>query len=450
MKKIKSFIAYLLITTFIFSSVFSTNLKAATIADDDVNNRLRQIAIDGAGYTPFVFLNTLISVVWPTNEADIFELIKEQVQNLIDENIVDYIDNKANSNLTTINTYFDDYTNEENSMKYRVDKLEKAILLLDIVKDELINDYKTSYKRIIPLMATLATLHITALKALYTDGPSIYPGQNPQTWIEKMNKVYDEYISYIKKAYPQWIKWRTGLIDYKIYESCAYILNSVQCTHHGYVEDKYDDTTVFYQKNIYGSHNSLREPVMNAKMKTDLKAMSTMDESLNIFLNLHKSIPGKENEKIDLKFPCIPEGVYRFRNPYSGKNLDVNEHRDEDKAYVQIYQYTDYDVTAQRWRVTLTNDGWYEIIPECSSAKRRLDISNNEVTIYSYNGNDSQKWTFENLGKSQSDSYKIVSKLDDHLVINVMGTENHDAIRILSSADSYAQEWLLERVYDRD
>ena len=114
---------------------------------------------------------------------------------------------------------------------------------------------------------------------------------------------------------------------------------------------------------------------------------------------------------------------YVFKNPNSGKVLDVPDNSKSNGALVKINTWN--DSCSQKWQIIDGGSGNYEIVSTCSGKALDIDRANPnlgaKLQIYEHNSTLAQKWRFEETTVKAPSASGII-KNGQYLIVSPLGT----------------------------
>lgn len=146
--------------------------------------------------------------------------------------------------------------------------------------------------------------------------------------------------------------------------------------------------------------------------------------------------------------PALKNGTYSLTPKCAGGMcLDVWDGSSEDETNVQIHQSN--GTAAQQWQFTYLNNGYYEIVAQCSG--KALDVahgwtdSGTNVWQYSKNGSNAQQWQLQDAGDGY---YYLIPRLNTDLCLDVYdaGTTNGTNVQVWTKNQTDAQKWKISPV----
>ena len=148
-----------------------------------------------------------------------------------------------------------------------------------------------------------------------------------------------------------------------------------------------------------------------------------------------------------VNFQVVENGIYEIETKIdSDKVIDISEASKTSTANVQIWERC--NVFQQRFQITYTNDGYYNI--KSVNSGKLVDVQSaskepgTNVWQYDENFTDAQKWT---IVKTEDGYYKFVSKCNN-LVLTVEKSKNINGsnIEVNNNLELENQKFMLKRV----
>lgn len=185
-----------------------------------LNDRMKQLItglvglVSVEGIPVGKFISVLISFFWPDSAVDIWELIKRNVEEIVDKKILiaemHEIQSHINGLKKTMQQYVEAKPHEKgslmsaiiqdcNNLHYRIFQCENAVQL-------------------IPLAVTVSYMQLTALKERLVHGKTIYTEDNTEVWYKELEKEIQTYREDFEKLYTDWRQWRQDSIVVKFGE----------------------------------------------------------------------------------------------------------------------------------------------------------------------------------------------------------------------------------------
>ncbi|XP_075062462.1 pesticidal crystal-like protein Cry17Aa [Mixophyes fleayi] len=216
------------------------------------NDRMKDILISITAKIPPIggipvglIISTLLKAFWPSSEQDIWSLIKDQVEGLIDQKILEFELQERNSELHGLHKTMEMYVEAQIR--------EKGSLLSSMIhaSNELffkLTESKNSVQ-LIPLVVTHSIQHLLILKERLLHGKEMYDEDNTRVWRKDLEEQISTYKDYMKTIYSKWVDWRKDKITINLgYE--RYILLGppyVIFAPYGTVYDEMTKETVKYE-----------------------------------------------------------------------------------------------------------------------------------------------------------------------------------------------------------
>ncbi|XP_066446205.1 uncharacterized protein [Eleutherodactylus coqui] len=179
------------------------------------NDRMKTIIVSITGAIPPIggipigkLISSLLSAFWPSSEEDIWSLIKDQVEGLIDQKILEFELQERNNEIRALQKTMQMYA--EAQIK------EKGALMSSMIHacNELF--YKltqsTNSAQFIPLVVTHSTQHLLILKERLLHGKEMYDEDNTAVWRTDLENQISSYKDCMKDMYSKWVVWRNSKI----------------------------------------------------------------------------------------------------------------------------------------------------------------------------------------------------------------------------------------------
>ena len=286
------------------------------------NNRLRDVTLALAGRIPKVgaVIKALIGHFWPPNKEDIWSLIKDQVQELVDSRILQHELEEREAEIRGLHA----------TMVYYVEAkdIEKGILMGAMVAKslELFEKFTRSSnrKQLIPLTITHSYLHLGILKERLLSGTRIFGEDNSEVWQWNLETTVEEYERFFAVVYLEWKEWRDSKIEAKwgTTKKPTTIPPFFLWHCHGDVIDHFTGASASYADSLCNIPKRFQNVCERIEQKMVSEADSEMMEVYSRTFYLENFIPGKECNppKVDpnLKINIVAVG------PYSVATADVS------------------------------------------------------------------------------------------------------------------------------
>ncbi|XP_056425997.1 uncharacterized protein LOC130367547 isoform X2 [Hyla sarda] len=170
-------------------------------------------AIPPVGGVPIgKIIGFLLNLFWPESQPDIWSLIKDQVEGLIDEKILEFELQERRNEIRAIQKTMRSYVDA------RIREKGSWISTLIHACNELF--YKLTQSKnsmqFIPLVVTHSTLHLLILKERLLHGKEMYVEDNTEVWRKELEDQISSYKDFIKDIYAKWVEWRKSKINVKV------------------------------------------------------------------------------------------------------------------------------------------------------------------------------------------------------------------------------------------
>ncbi|KAG8543762.1 hypothetical protein GDO81_023753 [Engystomops pustulosus] len=186
---------------------------------DTWNDRMKNILVSITGLIPPIegipvgkIISSLLKAFWPSSQKDIWSLIKDQVEGLIDQKIVEFElqerQNEIHALQKTMQMYVEAQTREKGSlMSSMIYACNELFFKLTASKNSV---------QLIPLLVTHSTQHLLILKERLLHGKELYNEDNTGVWRNDLEQQISTYKDHIKDIYSKWIEWRKSKITIKL------------------------------------------------------------------------------------------------------------------------------------------------------------------------------------------------------------------------------------------
>jgi hypothetical protein len=158
----------------------------------------------------------MFELFWPKQGPDIWALIKDRVQALVNDAIFAEKVQTFEAHLRGIKTTLESYYELEGKLEKGID-LKIAVGKLDDLKEAAVNLDRP--ERTLTHLVTLGTIHIVALgelcahgKELFADDPSKYPPNDRAKKQRAFKKALEDYSKAVKTAKDRVIEWRLNKV----------------------------------------------------------------------------------------------------------------------------------------------------------------------------------------------------------------------------------------------
>lgn len=280
---------------------------------DTWNNRIKSISEAAAKKIPYVgaIVSFAIGQLWPTDKADIFSLIKDQVQGLVDQAILNKEMEERKHEIEGLNDTMNQYVDAGNHEKGGF--MTSMLTQLNIMHHKLTES--TNSIHLIPLTITIANIHLTLLRERLSHGKEIYTEDNTTVWQKDLTKRYQDYHKFFLEIYPKWKTWRESKIEIKWYtdKNPTTVPPFFYWAAHGYAKDTFAEEQPIHYRDDFNSIETTFQGVCQAIKESWMNdAIAKIAASIATTFTLHRYIPGREDEPaiVDPNLETIWMGPY--------------------------------------------------------------------------------------------------------------------------------------------
>ncbi|XP_078512406.1 uncharacterized protein LOC144772100 [Lissotriton helveticus] len=181
---------------------------------DTWNDRMKELVtglvglITVEGLPVGKFVSVLISFFWPSSEVDIWELVKDQVEYMIDKKIlvaeVKQLQNSLDGLRQTMEQYVNAKPHEKGSL------MSAIIAGCNDLHSRLV--HSDNAVSLLPLTVTLSYMHLANLKERLMHGKEIYDEDNTPIWRKELQDAIETYKKDFQEVYARWRQWRSDSI----------------------------------------------------------------------------------------------------------------------------------------------------------------------------------------------------------------------------------------------
>ncbi|KAH7373200.1 hypothetical protein KP509_17G043800 [Ceratopteris richardii] len=292
-----------------------SSLRAADIIVSDWNNRIRSVILALTSKIPKVggIASFIIGCFWPQDKIDVFEAIKEDIRNLVKQEILEYELNLHKSEVDGLKMILKRYEEAKNHEKGHF--LTNWITEAD--KLSIIFRQSNNNTQLIHLDITLATLHLAALRERLDFGKQLYDEDNTEQWKKDLEDMYKTYVvDFFPSIFTQWKEWRANNIVYESWTEThpTAIPPFFRIESHAKLEDKIGGEVKRYSADLTDSTTIFKEICQDHKTRMCNDAYSAMAGSLSTTFSFLDTLP--DNAK---NFPKYDKAVFgrMFKGPYS-------------------------------------------------------------------------------------------------------------------------------------
>ncbi|GIO10198.1 hypothetical protein J31TS6_62260 [Brevibacillus reuszeri] len=280
---------------------------------DTWNNRIKSISEAAAKKIPYVgaIVSFAIGQLWPTDKADIFSLIKDQVKGLVDQAILNKEMEERKHEIEGLNDTMNQYVDAGNHEKGGF--MTSMLTQLNIMHHKLTES--TNSIHLIPLTITIANIHLTLLRERLSHGKEIYTEDNTTVWEKDLTKRYQDYHKFFLEIYPKWKTWRESKIEIKWYtdKNPTTVPPFFYWAAHGYAKDTFAEEKPIHYRDDFNSIETTFQGVCQAIKESWMNdAIAKIAASIATTFTLHRYLPEREDEPaiVDPNLETIWMGPY--------------------------------------------------------------------------------------------------------------------------------------------
>ncbi|XP_053321067.1 uncharacterized protein LOC128492514 [Spea bombifrons] len=179
------------------------------------NDRIKDILVSITAKIPPIegipigeIVSTLLKIFWPESEVDIWSLIKDQVEHLVDKKILEFELQERQNEIRALQKTMEMYVEAQ--------VREKGSLMSSMIhaSNELFYKLTQSSNKpqLIPLLVTHSAQHLIILKERLLHGKEMYEEDNSKIWKSDLESQIKLYKDSFTSGYSAWIEWRKGRI----------------------------------------------------------------------------------------------------------------------------------------------------------------------------------------------------------------------------------------------
>ncbi|WP_353979665.1 hypothetical protein [Salinicola endophyticus] len=262
-------------------------------------------------------VSSLVRSFWPSNRPSIWDQIRDQVSEMVDQKILAFELQEREGDIdgikTTLHNYCDAKTHEKGMLL-------SAVLAQCNTLSSHLRGSKNSVQ-LTPLIVTSASIHLTVLSERLYHGEILYNEDNVDVWEKELTEMYECYAVFLSDAYSKWKEWRFDQITCKYYTT-KYpipIPPFFSWETHGEVLDALTNKKISRSEKLNGSETYYKESVEAIKRLWGNSANASMIISVAPSFLFHKYIPERAKENA-----VVPDGMRSFiMGPYSATTLGL-------------------------------------------------------------------------------------------------------------------------------
>lgn len=289
--------------------------KTVDVHASDWNNRIRDVVMKITAKIPEVgaAASIIVGILWPEDKIDVFQALKADMIKLVKKEILEYELNRSKSEIDGLKSIIERYKEAKPHEKGYF--LNNWIVEAD--KLSLIFRQSTNNIHLIPVVVTLALLHLTGLRERVNFGKDLYDEDNTPQWKKDLEEMYKTYIvDFLPGIFKKWKVWRaeqveitswvkahpTGVPPFFMFETHAKVVDTVTGETKKFFKDNLDSKDHFAR--ICEAHKT--------RMCND--ATTDMAGCISTTFVFYKILP--DNKK---NFPKYDKNVFgrMFKGPYS-------------------------------------------------------------------------------------------------------------------------------------
>ncbi|KAG0578439.1 hypothetical protein KC19_4G023000 [Ceratodon purpureus] len=305
----------------------------------DWNNRIREVSTKLATKIPYIgqAASIILGMLWPVDKANIFESIKKDIKNLVDEKILEKELEDRQNEIAALHRVIQEYeaakTVEKGNWLTRwiAESIELSIKLQN----------SSNNVHFILLSITLALLHLSGLRERLEHGKEIYGDDNTLSWKKDLEQTYHDYVVvYFPDVYKKWKEWRADQVEIKEWLSKSFMFlppfyhDNLNAT----VEDKVSGTKHEYYLGFCGAVGLFKKVTGHHKTKMCNDAYTQMAGCISTTFVFDKIVPSSQDPPYDKKvFGTM------YLGPYA-EDLLLGPGQHGQSLFTTVLDHDDYDV----------------------------------------------------------------------------------------------------------
>lgn len=303
---------------------------------DTWNDRMKDLVtglvglINVEGIPVGKFISVLIGFFWPSSGVDIWELVKDQVEYMIDQKILAAEVNQMSNSLDGLHRTMKQYVEAKNNEKGAL--MGAIVAVCNDLHSRLVHSNNAVH--LIPLTVTLSYMHLANLKERLMHGKEIYDEDNTAVWKKNLKEEIELYKKEFQELYAKWQKWRSDSITVKLdeYKSPTTIPPFFFYVFTGDVDDKVtgENRNFYTMQSTVVSHPTYFKEICDT-VKTMLwnRANGAILQTLVPTFFLDNFMPGSE----DIPSKPHPSMLKAGFGPFSYNILEGNSDRSRTVLY---------------------------------------------------------------------------------------------------------------------
>lgn len=180
------------------SSSYQDALRAGVIALEDC--------------IPYVggIVAAITTVFWPENKKDVWDEIKDQVNKVVENAILENEYNVVKSQITAVRTSIDQYVSSPSNTEQGNILIATMVLMNSLF--ERVNQSNNRHM-LIGLMVPIGALHLTVLSERYNHYKVLFGQDNRTQALKELKSTYTQYKVFFDSVYVEWKNWRSTNLE---------------------------------------------------------------------------------------------------------------------------------------------------------------------------------------------------------------------------------------------
>ena len=282
--------------------------STAQTKKDTWNNRLRSVTMQLEKLIPKVggLVSFLTGICWPSRKASIWDLVIQQVTELVDRKILEQELRERAAEILALKSTLEMYSAAKLN--------EKGLFLHNALEDseKLYQKFSTSANAIhmMPFAIITAEINLAVLRERYDHGIKLYREDNKVVWGKDLKEKHADYKKFFLNNYKKWCVWRESQITTRVWKSHKGDLLG-GC--YGEVKDLVTNKTIayYYLSNCSGKdYFKLHCNASKLRYYNEKRAEMAGDLATTFLFN--KYLPGSEKALPEVmeELKTIPMGPY--------------------------------------------------------------------------------------------------------------------------------------------
>ncbi len=288
--------------------------ESVDLTEDQWSDIAKSLVETAAGQIPYVggMISSLVDYIWPAKKETLWDQIKDQVENMIDQKILAFELQERQGEISGLKDSLKQYRDAKLHEKGAI--LSSILAQLNTLHEKLTGS--VNKHQLIPLTVVTSIIHMSVLRERLEHGKQIYEEDNTPIWRAELLEMYDVYIAFFREIYPQWKSWRDKKITTKTWTTGS--VGALK-TAHGLVTDGLIDNKMEYyhdgtsDEDYFGPLVAARKQLLLSQANAEMAATLAVTFLLNVFK------PGGDKEP-----PDVDPALESFHiGPYSVTTLGV-------------------------------------------------------------------------------------------------------------------------------